>query len=73
MSFVCSLCNREIDFEDLAYVKSNVVICVRCFPKYYVKSLCQNASKRALGKRLPSCEYCQFVRECDEHVKRSRG
>lgn len=66
--FKCSICGREITFQELAFIKQKLIICKECFPKYYVKHLCPLIKKRISGKNPISCMYCSYVKECDEYI-----
>lgn len=69
--FKCYVCGREIDFNEVALIKgSEIVVCKKCLPMYYVKNMCRLVNRRLSGEELIACQYCKFKKECDEYISR---
>ncbi|NPA22829.1 MAG: hypothetical protein GXO23_00830 [Crenarchaeota archaeon] len=72
MKFRCSICGRDIEFAEVAYLKGDTIICVKCLPKYYVRHICTIVNRRLRGEDHPSCRYCRFIDECNRYIEELR-
>ncbi len=66
----CSVCNKQINFKNVAYINGDVFICKDCFPQYYIKNLCKVVTRRLRGENHVACIFCTFRRQCDFHISK---
>lgn len=67
----CQLCNREVNFSSVAYIRGSVMVCRSCFPGFYVRQLCGVAKRRLRGENPLACSFCRFRDECDSYISRT--
>lgn len=67
----CSICGREVNAANIAYIKGDFFVCDDCFPQYYVKELCRVTQRRLRGENPLPCLYCKFKRVCDEYISKA--
>lgn len=67
----CSICGREVNAANIAYIKGDFFVCGECFPSFYVRQLCTLTQRRLRGESPTPCIYCKFKRICDEYISRT--
>jgi len=68
---VCSICGKEVNFKNIAYIYEDILVCKDCFPMYYVKNLCKVVEKRLRGENPLACHFCAFKRQCNEVISKT--